>query len=198
MTKRTFRGIQHWVDVDWSHEFGPASQVVGVIERTRMPPVVQTSRLRASGWGLGAPCLLVALSLAACSDSDPIESEFPAVEVIMDTTEFARQPIVGVATVEFLVANFGPGMAYFEGCPDPIRIVVEWFDPDEVQWETHDVLNSCDVADTPAEEQLEVEQAYEYSFEEGQVGLYQFRVTYGEESDIRDQYFVTSPAYAIK
>jgi len=143
-----------------------------------------------------AICAMAAGLLIACNDN-PLDSGFPRVEIVMDDVEFVHVP-VGGTPIPFIVANRGPGTAHFEGCPDPVNIVVEWYDEVADEWVNYEEPNACLAGQTPNTLSLEPNQGYAYELSEAGVGLFRFRVTYGSEPGVATGHFADSPDYAIR
>ncbi len=158
----------------------------------------RAARFTGNVWGrLGAICLLGGVTLAACNES-PLESGFPEVQIIMDSLEYGRAPLTGEARVTFLIANRGPGMAYFEGCPDPINMVIEVFEPIDGEWREAGRPNACLTGEVPQQVSLDVDKAYGYTLIWEEVGLYRIRVFYGDEAAVTTGHFTDSPEYAVR
>ena len=149
-------------------------------------------------WGrLGAICLLGGVTLAACNDN-PLDSGFPEIRIIMDSLEYGRAPLTGEARVTFLIANRGPGMSYFEGCPDPIGMVIEEYSAVDDTWVEAGRPNACMSGEIPEQASLEVDQAYGYTLIWEDTGVYRIRVFYGDEATVTTGHSADSPEYAVQ
>jgi len=127
--------------------------------------------------------VLTCTVLTAC-DVVSLDPGDPEVSIKMDTTDFERSGMTGDAIVSFLIENRGIGTAYFEGCPDPVSMLVERVDG---TWISHDELNSaCDPPATPAQLALGGNKAYAYSYREGEAGHYRIVIFYGHAADAAD------------
>ena len=113
----------------------------------------------------------------------------------MDTTEFQRSDITGSAMVSLLIENRGSGTAFFEGCPEPVNMVVERLDG---SWISHAELNSgCGPSETPTQLALDGNKAYAYSYPESEVGLYRLRLFYGDRLDAPEEHSAMSPEFTV-
>jgi hypothetical protein len=116
----------------------------------------------------------------------------------MDSLEYGRAPITGEAWVTFLIANRGPGIAYFDGCPDPINMVIEEYREVDDTWVETDRPNACMPGEIPDQAVLDVDEAYEYTLVWEDSGLYRIRVFYGDEATVTTGHFADSPEYAVR
>lgn len=146
---------------------------------------------------LGTICLLGGVTLAACNDN-PLDSGFPEVQILMDSVEYGRAPISGEARVTFLIANRGPGIAYFDGCPDPINMVIEEYRTVDSTWVEAERPNACMSGETPDQTSLDVDKAYEYTLVWEDTGVYRIRVFYGDEATVTTGHFEVGPEYAVQ
>ncbi len=138
---------------------------------------------------------LICFTLLAC-DIVSLAPGTPDVSIRMDTTEFERSGITGSALVSFLIENRGTGTAYFEGCPEPVNVMVERFDG---SWISRAELNrGCGPSDTPARLALDGNKAYAYSYQESEVGRYRMRPFYGDRLDAPEEHSVTSVEFAVR
>ena len=131
-------------------------------------------------------------------NESPLESGFPEVQIIMDSLEYGRAPLTGEARVTFLIANRGPGRAYFDGCFDPINMVIEVFEPIDSEWHEAGRPNACQPGEVPQQVSLDVDEAYGYTLKWEEVGLYRIRVFYGDEAAVTTGHFADSPEYAVR
>jgi len=159
----------------------------------------RAARFTGNVWGrLGAICLLGGVTVAACSDN-PLDSGFPEVQIIMDSLEYGRAQLTG-ARVTFLIANRGPGVAYFDGCPDPINLVIEVYDAVDDEWGEHPAgrPNACQSGEMSQQVSLDVDQAYGYTLRWQEAGLYRIRVSYGDEATATTAHITDGPEYGVR
>lgn len=133
-------------------------------------------------------------TLAAC-DVVSLDPGHPDMAIKLDTIDFERSGLTDVARVSFLIENHGTGVAYLEGCPDPVPMVIERVD---AEWVVHEELNrDCRENEVPAQQVLAGLKAYRYGYDEGMIGRYRIRVSYREQEDEPGERTVLSAEFSV-
>lgn len=133
--------------------------------------------------------------LAGCGLGS-LETGIPEVTIILDAGEFSRAALTNTATISFVIANAGPGTAYFEGCPDPVSIVLHRLE--RGVWIEEQRRNLDCVGELPTEMTLESDQGYAYSLLEDTPGRYQLQVRFGSDPDARLAHQRFSPEFDVQ